>query len=118
MLYEVITFLHLEKKGRTEMLMELFRLNRFDLFSNAARLSSRTAEQTAMIEGKLEGLSDATIEALDKAAEDYETLDKAAAELSVITSYSIHYTKLYESSMNIPGRCISAAVIESFCFIP
>ena len=53
-------FLHLEKGKRTEMLMELFQLDRFDLYSKTASLGGDTAAKIASVSallGSLEGVS-------------------------------------------------------------
>ena len=38
-------------------------------------------------------------------------LKKVLEENNVITSYSIHYTKLYEGLISIPNRCISQDIL-------
>ncbi|MDC7225744.1 MAG: SMC family ATPase [Spirochaetales bacterium] len=79
-------FLQLGKKDRTDMLMELFGLDRFNLYSNAARLANRNNEKTASAEGELSGLVDVTASALADAEAEAELLgkqrDMLAAEIA------------------------------------
>ncbi len=74
-------FLHLEKAKRTEMLMELFNLGRFDLYAAASGLGTWNSELAAAAEGELRGLENATKEEMDSAEKEAATIEKRIAEL-------------------------------------
>ena len=74
-------FLHLEQSKRTAMLMDLFKLDRFDLYAKAAGLSSRNNEKIAAVEGELSGLSDFSEAAAEEAEREAEILRKKSGEL-------------------------------------
>ena len=74
-------FLHLEQSKRTAMLMELFKLDRFDLYSRAASLSNRNNEKTAAVEGELSGLSDVNEDRLEEAEKEAESLKRKSSEI-------------------------------------
>ncbi len=77
-------FLHLGKNERTGMLKDLFSLGRFDLFSRASILASRTSKEAAGIDGALSGLEGVSEEELEKqkeeAAENSRMLEKAQVD--------------------------------------
>lgn len=75
-------FLHLEKSKRTAMLMELFRLNRFDLYSKTAHLANVNNEKAAAVDGELSGLSDATETAAIEAESEAAVLGGKSRQLS------------------------------------
>ena len=75
-------FLHLEKSRRTAMLMELFRLGRFDLFSKAAMLASAANEEIAAVNGELSGLSGVDDEAVRKTRAEIDLLAEQTAALT------------------------------------
>lgn len=57
-------FLELGDKDRTRMLMDLFRLERFDLSDRVGVLSARNREALSALNAQLEALGEATLEAL------------------------------------------------------
>ncbi len=57
-------FIEMSGKDRTEMLQELFQLDRFDLFEKTNRLISKTKEKILKLETRLETLATYTKEAL------------------------------------------------------
>lgn len=56
-------FLHLEKSKRTNMLMELFQLNRFDLSRNISLLGKANDQKIANLQGESAGLGEVSDEA-------------------------------------------------------
>lgn len=76
-------FLHLEKGKRTEMLMELFQLDRFDLFASASALAGINSRMTAGVEGEMSGLSDVDESGLDAAEAELGRVEKQLTELEL-----------------------------------
>ncbi|MBI9106317.1 MAG: SMC family ATPase [Spirochaetales bacterium] len=74
-------FLHLEKGKRTEMLMELFQLDRFDLYSKAADLAGVNARLVSVAEGELSGLDYARKEGLSSARKELSSLDEEMVQI-------------------------------------
>ena len=75
-------FLHLERKKRTDMLKELFQLDRFDLFSKASSLYSKNAQRIASVEGALSALGEVSEEDIEKAENEVSAAEKLLPGLS------------------------------------
>ena len=104
-------FLHLEKAKRTEMLMDLFNLNRFDLYAGAAALSSRNTEKAATIEGALSGLQDADNEAVAAAGREIDSVEGRLAENSGQIEKSDAALRVHEELAGLTAE-LSAAGME------
>jgi ATPase involved in DNA repair len=78
-------FLQLDKKERTNMMKELFNLEKYDLFRKAASLDKRNNDKRQFLEGQLSSLGDVNAEQIEQLKEQlsqYQDLAKAlSAEL-------------------------------------
>jgi exonuclease SbcC len=74
-------FLHLTPGARTQMLKELFDLDRFDLYEPANRLLSETKSQLIELEGRLSELPQVETAELREKEEERDAKTKARAEV-------------------------------------
>jgi len=83
-------FLQLNPADRTQMMKELFHLNRFDLYQNAARVDAGNARKIQFVEGQLQQIGEVNSEQLkvleDKMQSLSETLKKNLEEQEVLQS--------------------------------
>ena len=70
-------FLGLKSTERSEMLKEIFNLNKFDLHHKAAILANRNKEKISHLSGQLAQLEDVSVERLKAGKTTLETLEKS-----------------------------------------
>jgi len=75
-------FLQLDKKERTNMMKELFNLEKYDLFRKAASLDKRNNDKRQFLEGQLSSLGDVSAEQIEQLKEQLSQYHDLAKELS------------------------------------
>ncbi|MDC7126660.1 MAG: SMC family ATPase, partial [Spirochaetales bacterium] len=75
-------FLHLEKSKRTEMLMDLFQLNRFNLYSKTASIFNETTRKTASVNGAIGALPEVNNEILEDLKSNIAAIEKEMSKLN------------------------------------
>ena len=75
-------FLQLTDKERTQMMKELFNLEKFEFFHQVSTLESQNKEKTDTLKGKLEHYDHVSHEALEAQKEEVEKLNKSLQEHS------------------------------------
>ena len=76
-------FLQLDKKERTNMMKELFNLEKYDLFRKAASLDKRNNDKRQFLEGQLSSLGDVSAEQIEQLKEQLSQYHDLAKVLSV-----------------------------------
>jgi DNA repair protein SbcC/Rad50 len=76
-------FLQLDKKERTNMMKELFNLEKYDLFWRAASLDKRNNDKRQFLEGQLSSLGDVSAEQIEQLKELLSQYQDLAQSLSV-----------------------------------
>ncbi len=74
-------FLELSPKERTDMMSRLFQLNKFDLSAQVASLEKKNNTELDFVKGQLDGLGQASPEAIDEAQQQIQQVTKAIETL-------------------------------------
>lgn len=75
-------FLQLDKKERTNMMKELFNLEKYDLFRKAASLDKRNNDKRQFLEGQLSSLGEVSVEQVEQLKEQLAQYHEVAKVLS------------------------------------
>lgn len=98
-------FLQLSNKERSQMMKELFNLEKFELFNKVAFLESKNNKQLQTIEGKLQQLGDLNPEQVDAIQNNIHILTgetaQKANELAALQSKEAAFAKLKDISEKI-----------------
>ena len=119
-------FLQLDKKERTNMMKELFSLEKYDLFRKAASLDKRNAERRQFLEGQLSSLGDISAEQVDvlrslcaQHAEMVKTVTlelaakrKELEEWSRLKELNIKYQRLLADKQQLEAKSAEIALLE------
>jgi len=90
-------FLQLEKKERTNMMKELFSLEKYDLYGKVASLDKRNNEKKQFLEGQLASIgsvSEEQLEELKKKAEELAVMLQGAAQQIAVKRLEIEAFKI------------------------
>lgn len=89
-------FIELKSRERTDMMQELFRLERFDLAGRVKVLSSKNTLLLENIEGQLKSLGEATPERLEQLKHDLRLLDQALSRLHQEQAEAVEAEKMLQ----------------------